>query len=287
MTCLSDMDERPVLFLDSGIGGVPYAHFFRSLNPNEKLVYVADRENFPYGPRPRDNVIELAISLVKKLVILYDPKVLVVACNAISVSALGALREEFSGLRVVGTVPAIKPAAEKSTKRRIGVIGTRRAVEDPYIAELLAQYGPDCSIVGEAAPELVEFVEHHWLSSGREERLLAVRPWIEKFLARGADTLVLACTHFLLLKEEFLDAAGDNLAVFDSVEGVTRRVEFILDEGGGKLRSPLSGDAGTPLMIATGNAPLEEHWEQLCRHFGFNLGLYQGFGQGPCRETCR
>ena len=264
------MDERPILFLDSGIGGIPYAHFFRSLNRYEKLIYAADRENFPYGPRPKENVVELAVSLTKKLITLYDPKILIVACNAISVSALGALREEFSGLPVVGTVPAIKPAIEKSLKRRIGVIGTQRAVEDPYVAELVARYGPDCSIVGEAAPELVDFVERRWFAADETERLQAVKPWVEKIVKKGADTLVLACTHFLLLKEEFLNAAGDDLAIFDSVEGVTRRVESLLDEGAGRLRSPSTEDAGAPLMVVTGEAPLEGHWELLCRRFGFN-----------------
>jgi glutamate racemase len=257
--------------LDSGIGGIPYADFFRSRNKSEKLVYAADRENFPYGPRPKENVIDLALSLAGKLAAFYSPKILVVACNAISVSALQALREGLSGLPVVGTVPALKPAIEKSLKRRIGVIGTQRAVEEPYIAELAARFGPDCAVVGEAAPELVEFVERRWLDAGRPERLKAVEPWVKKIADKGADTLVLACTHFLLLKEEFLNAAGGSLTVFDSVEGVVKRVEAILDESGGELRSALTEDAGPPLMVVTGKRPLEDHWEKLCLRFGFAL----------------
>ena len=266
------MNDRPILFLDSGIGGIPYADFFRSRNKSEKLVYIADRENFPYGPRSKENVIELALSLVKKLAAIYDPKILVVACNAISVSALQALREGLTGLPVVGTVPALKPAIEKSRKRRVGVIGTQRAVEDKYIAELVAQFGPDCAIVRQAAPELVEFVERRWLEAGKAERLKAVEPWKKKIVGNGADTLVLACTHFLLLKEEFLSVAGDSLMVFDSVEGVIKRVEALLDEAGGELRSGVKEEAGPPLMVVTGKRPLEEdHWEKLCRRFGFAL----------------
>jgi len=265
------MNDKPIIFLDSGVGGIPYADFFRSRNKCEKLVYAGDRENFPYGPRSKENVIELALSLAEKLVAFYDPKILVVACNAISVSALQALREGFPSLPVVGTVPALKPAIEKSRKRRIGVIGTQRAVEDPYIAELAAQLGPDCAIVGQAAPELVDFVERRWLAAGRAERLKAVEPWVKKITDKGADTLVLACTHFLLLKEEFLHAAKDSLMVFDSVEGVIKRVEALLDEEGGELRSGAAKDAGPPLMVVTGKRPLEDHWEKLCRHFGFAL----------------
>ena len=263
------MDERPVVFLDSGVGGIPYAVFFHSRNRRERLIYVADRENFPYGPKSRETVIELALSLIKKLVDFCGPKIVTVACNSISVSALETLRKEFPGLPFVGTVPAIKPAVRKSQKRRIGVLGTRRAVEDPYIAELAAQFGPDCEIAGEAAPELVEFVERRWISSDRDERLLAVKPWMEKFREKGVDAIVLACTHFLLLKEEFLTSAGNDIQVFDSVEGVTRRIETILDEEG--LRSGLSEETPVPGVIVTGGAPLEFHWEKLCQRFGFGL----------------
>jgi len=266
------MNDRPIIFLDSGIGGIPYADFFRSRNSREKIVYLADRENFPYGPRSKENIIELALSLVKKLSALYDPKILVVACNSISVSALQALREGLSGLPVVGTVPAIKPAIEKSLKRRIGVLGTQRAVEDTYIAELAAQFGPDCAIVRQAAPELVEFVERRWLTADRAERLKAVEPWVKKIIDMGADTLVLACTHFLLLKEEFLSVAGDSLMVFDSVEGIAKRVEALLDENGGELRSGAVEEPAFPLMLVTGERPLEDHWEKLCSRFGFALG---------------
>ena len=265
------MNDRPIIFLDSGIGGIPYADFFRSRNKSERLVYAGDRENFPYGPRSKENVIELSLSLVKKLAALYDPKILVVACNTISVSALQALREGFPGLSVVGTVPAIKPAVEKSIKRRVGVIGTQRAVEDPYIAKLAAQFGPDCTILGEAAPELVKFVERRWLAADKAERLKAVEPWVKKIIDKGADTVVLACTHFLLLKEEFCVAAGNRLMVFDSVEGVSRRVETLLDENGGELRSNSTEDTVPPLMVVTGKRPLEDHWEKLCLRFGFTL----------------
>ena len=269
------MDERPVAFLDSGIGGIPYAHFFHTRNKSEKIVYAADRANFPYGPRSKENVIELALSLVKRLVLKYDPRLLAIACNAISVSALKAIRDEFQGLPVVGTVPAIKPAVEHSRKRCIAVIGTQRAIEDPYIAELAAEYGPDCVILGESAPDLVEFVEHRWIDASPEERFLAAKLWVDKFREKGADSLVLACTHFLLLKEEFLGAAQNNFGIFDSLEGVTARVESILYEGKKEpgRRGSAEFPAVNPLMIISGDGPAESHWEQLCRHFGFNLEI--------------
>ena len=266
---LNKMDKRPILFIDSGFGGIPYAHFFRSRNKTEKLIYAADRANFPYGPRSKEEVIKIVLSFAQELIDHYDPKIIVVACNTASVSALLALRETFPTVPVVGTVPAIKSAVLASRKRRIGVLGTQRTIEDPYIAELAFQYGPDCEIFGEAAAELVDFVERRWFEAGSEERLLAVKPWIEKLRRKGADTLVLACTHFLLLADEFRIAAGNDLLVFDSVEGVCKRVESILDSEG--LHADLQNDAGAPVLIVTGDEPLETRWEKLAGVFGFTM----------------
>jgi glutamate racemase len=263
------MDNRPVLFIDSGLGGIPYAHFFYSRNRGEKLVYVADRANFPYGPKPKETLVELILSLVTKLISRHTPKILVVACNTASVSALPALRKAFPELPIVGTVPAVKPAVLYSRKRRIGVLGTQRTVEDPYITNLAVQFGPDCSVLKEAAAELIDFVEHRWLEADNEERLLAVKPWVEKFRANDVDALVLACTHFLLLQEEFRSAAGNDILVFDSVDGVTRRIEYFLDNKG--LRSGLESDAAAPLLCVTGEQPLEDHWERHAEYFGFTL----------------
>ena len=273
------MDKRPVLFLDSGIGSLPYSVFFYSRNPGERLICAADRANFPYGTKSRETLIELVLSFTEKLITRYDPKVLAVACNTATVSSLLALREKYPHLPIVGTVPAVKPAVLASKKRCIGVLGTRRTIEDPYIAELASQFGPDCKIVGEAAPELVEFVEHRWVEADKEERLEAVKPWVNRILAKGADVLVLACTHFLLLKEEFLMAGGNELGVYDSVEGISRRVESLLNsEAMPHKAKPLKtgklefNKNKQPILLAvSGNADLEAHWEKLAAHFNIAL----------------
>jgi len=263
------MNNNPVLFIDSGFGGIPYAHFFRSRNRNEKLIYAADRAKFPYGPRPREKVIEIVLSFAGDLIDKYHPKIMAVACNTASVSALASLREAFPDLPVVGTVPAVKSAVTASRKRCVGVLGTQRTIDDPYIDELAAQYGPDCTVLGMPAPELVDFVERRWFEADQEERLQAVRPWVKMAGEKGADALVLACTHFLLLAEEFRSAAGNDLLIFDSVEGVCRRVESILESEG--LRSDMKEDAGAPLLVVSGDGPLEERWVQLSGSFGFAL----------------
>jgi glutamate racemase len=154
----------------------------------------------------------------------------------------------------------------------VGVLGTERTIEDPYIAELAARYGSGCEIMGIAAPALVEFAERRYALAGPAERLEAVKPWVEKFRKAGADGVVLGCTHFLLMVDEFKAAAAGAMRIYDSVEGVIRRVESFLDAGEGKLRAPSEGSGSRPFIAVTGDAPLEPYWMELAGFFGFDLG---------------
>jgi glutamate racemase len=245
---------RPILFLDSGIGGLPYCRHFQRRNPGETVVYAADRANFPYGPRERDELAALLVSLVGRLDACFKPKLAALVCNTATVSALAELRERFPHLPFVGTVPAVKPAVTGSRRRHIGVLGTARTIEDPYIGELAARYDPACKVSGIAAPELVEFVEYRHARSGPEERRRAVEPYIAAFREKGADALVLGCTHFLFLLEEFKGAAAPDIRVYDSVEGVSRRIETLLDKG--NLRAgPVSGTAAFGIVASADSLP--------------------------------
>jgi glutamate racemase len=273
------MDNRPVLFLDSGMGGLPYYRHFHFRNPPEPTVYVADRENFPYGAKGREELTALLLSLAGRLIDRFRPKLAVVACNTASVSALTALRAAFPTLPFVGTVPALKPAVLESRKRRIGVLGTSRTMEDPYIMELAAKYGGDCVIRGIAAGELVEFVEYRWTLAGEAEKRRVVEPYVERFRADGVDGVVLGCTHFVFLSEEFRTAAAPGIRIYDSLEGVSLRAEQLLNEGGLRAAPPLPGGAfpadgesagAENILFLTGReAPGD--WRKRAKDFGLAL----------------
>jgi glutamate racemase len=240
---LQRMDKRPVVFLDSGIGGIPYCRNFVFRNPGEPVLYLADHAHFPYGERSREDLREILREITEDLIAREDPKILVLACNTATVSALSFLRDRFPSLPFVGTVPAVKPAALNSKTRRIGVLGTRRTVDDPYIRELADRYGGGSAIFPLAAPELVEFVEYRYAGAGAEERRQAVRPYLTRFRNLGVDGVVLGCTHFLFLLREFREEAAPDLGVYDSVEGITRRIESLLD-GGARPGGPVAGQTG-------------------------------------------
>jgi glutamate racemase len=261
------MDNRPVLFLDSGVGGLPYLRFFGDRNPRESLVYAADRRNFPYGSRERGELISLLTGLVRELEARFNPKLVAVVCNTASVSALDPLRERFPRFPWVGTVPAVKSAVTASRNRHIAVLGTARTVEDPYIGELIRRYGPDCAVSLLAAPELVEFVEYRHALAGAAERRAAVEPYIRLLREKGVDALVLGCTHFLFLADEFRATAGADMGVYDSLEGVSRRIEALLDE---KALGAREG-RGDRLLFLTGNGEPGAAWGELAARFGLEL----------------
>ncbi|GHV94324.1 glutamate racemase [Spirochaetia bacterium] len=269
------MDTRPVLFLDSGIGGIPYCRHFHRLYPAEPIVYLADRLHFPYGKRDRDELVAILSGLMEKIIRLVNPKIAVIACNTATVSALADLRSRFPGLPFVGTVPAVKPAVLATRTGKVGVLGTERTIEDPYIRELASQYGNGCEIVGIAAPELVEFVERRFLLAGENEKREQARNYLNRFRAAGVDVLALGCTHFLFLLEEFHREAAPGITVFESIEGISRRIESLLgDLDAFAASDAISANDGCRLIV-TGDEPVESSWQRWADDLSFHLSLLE------------
>jgi glutamate racemase len=271
------MDNRPVLFLDSGIGGIPYCRSFLLRNPGEPVIYAADRAFFPYGKREQAELAAIVTDLVKKIRAAREPKIAVVACNTATVSALPVLRETFPGLPFVGTVPAVKPAVTESRSGVVGVLGTERTIRDPYIAGLAAACGNDCRIRGIAAPELVDFIEYRYGRADDHEKREMVLTYVNKFRAAGVDAIVLGCTHFLFLLDEFRREAGPDIRIYDSLEGISRRVEHLLDAGGKKLRAGAGAGAGGNFFLITGEAEPEPSWSHWAEYLGFRLSRLGDF----------
>ena len=260
------MTPEPVAFLDSGVGGLPYLAAARLHLPGRRLVYVADRENFPYGEKDRATIVTAALSLAEKLIDREHPSLVVVACNTMSVVALADLRARFT-VPFVGVVPAVKPAVSLSRRKRVGVLATRRTVEGEYLRSLIVQYAMGCEVVSLSSSALVEFVETGLYKASPREREERVRGEVDRFLSEGIDALVLGCTHFLHLEPEFrslLDAEGIALVV--SREGVARQAARLLEE-----RPEPEGVKDPDTLYVTGPLPLEERYPWFARQFGLQL----------------
>ncbi len=215
----------PILFFDSGVGGLSVLAKARALLPKAPIVYAADSAGFPYGKRSEEDLAQRVPALLTRLAERFEPRLIVIACNTASTIALDHARAALD-LPVVGTVPAIKPAAELSRSRIIGVLGTQATVRQPYVDDLAARFAADCTIIRHGSPELVDLAEAKL--AGAQVNLDHVRavvaPMVEQ--APEMDVMVLACTHFPLLAEE-IAAAYPAIAQVDGAAGIGRRIAFL------------------------------------------------------------
>lgn len=237
------MDSRPVAFYDSGVGGLPYLSWVRERLPDERFIYVADNANFPYGEKRPHQLQEIATSVVATMISRFDPKLIVVACNTASVVALGTLRSAFS-VPFVGVVPAVKPAAERSRARRIALLATTRTVGDAYSERLIQEFASDCTVVRIAGQALVAFIENEYLDAAPDQVKEAMEPAVASLGPERVDSLILGCTHFTFLDEEFKNQLG-GVEIIDSREGVGNQVFRLLDELDLKA-APRNGSSEAP-----------------------------------------
>ena len=143
---------KPIAFLDSGVGGLPYLEMAREHLPKENFIYLADRKNFPYGTKSAEEVFAAVAVLTDRILAAEKPKVFVLACNTMSVVALTRLRKLYPRLPFVGVVPAVKPAAERTKVKRIGVLATNRTLQDAYLDDLIRRFASSCEVVRVAGP---------------------------------------------------------------------------------------------------------------------------------------
>lgn len=221
-------DTGPILFFDSGVGGLSIAAPARHALPGAPFVYAADTAGFPYGTRGEAEIAGRVPALLGRLVERYRPSIVVIACNTASTIALPAVRAALD-LPVVGTVPAIRPAALASVTRVIGVLGTPATVRQAYVDDLVARFAADCTVVRFGSARLVQLAE----AKLRGETDLgdavrdAVAPLIVDPDAARMDTVVLACTHFPLLADELQAAIPQPVMFTDGGAGIARRIAHL------------------------------------------------------------
>jgi len=220
---------RPVLVFDSGIGGLSVLRPIRALLPNAPIVYVADSAGYPYGTKRAGEIEARVPALLGRLSERFDPELIVIACNTASTIALDGVRAALD-VPIVGTVPAIKPAAERSKSRVIGVLRTPASVRPPYVDRLTSEVAADCTVIRHGSAELVDLAEAKL--RGETADWEAFARILEGLLSQpdGArlDTVVLACTHFPLVEQELADASPRPLAFVDGKEGIARRTAWLL-----------------------------------------------------------
>ena len=193
------MNDAPIGIFDSGVGGLTVARAIIDQLPNESIVYLGDTANSPYGPKSIQEVRDLAITVMDRLVD-EGVKLLVIACNSASAAVLRDARERYTVARGIPVVEVIQPAVRRAVastrNNRVGVIGTSATVTSKAYDDAFAA-AVELQITSVACPEFVDYVERG-VTSG-PELLKVAEQYLGQIRDSGVDTLVLGCTHYPLL----------------------------------------------------------------------------------------
>ena len=250
-----------ILAADSGLGGLTIAAEIRKALPQARLAYLCDNAFFPYGTRPDAELLAHFLDVMNRAIRRVQPDLIVTACNTISTICLPQLRAATT-IPVVGVVPAVKPAAQQSKRKVIGLLATPATVNRPYIDDLIQRYAADCTVLRIGSAELVEMAEARLLGEAtdgaRLGRILA--PFFDRPLETQPDVVVLACTHFPLLRTELQEAGPMDAAWIDSGTAVARRVVDVL---------PPPRGAGIASDLALTSAPHTPALRHALAQFGF------------------
>ena len=219
--------DEPVGVFDSGVGGLSVLKEIRKELPAEDLLYVADSASAPYGERS-NAFIEQRAAAIAQFLVTRHAKAIVVACNTATGVAVDMLRARFP-LPIIGMEPAVKPAASATKSGVVGVLATAPTLTSSRFSRLLSQHGADVEIVLQPSPRLVDEVERGDLSGGATRAL--VEEYVRPLLDRGADTIVLGCTHFPFLTALIREVAGPEVLLIDPAVAVARELRRRLEAG--------------------------------------------------------
>ena len=218
----------PLLVFDSGVGGLSVLDDIRVLLPDAPVIYAADLAGLPYGNKSEAQIAARVSGLLGRMTERFAPRLVCIACNTASTIALASVREVLE-VPIVGTVPAIKPAALKTRSGVIGLLGTEATIRQGYVDRLEAEFAADKVLLRHAAPELVCAAEAKLRGQPVDPAIFARAAKALRDMPGGGeiDTVVLACTHFSLVTEELGLAFGPGVDFVDGSAGIARRIAYL------------------------------------------------------------
>ncbi len=224
--------SQPIALYDSGVGGLSVLRAAQAALPHEHLLYFGDQANVPYGSRSLEELRAIAEASARFL-LSQGAKLIVIACNTASAAALKHLRAVFPDLPFVGMEPAVKPAAEQSHTRKVGVLATPSTFHGELYASVVERFAKDVEIFQSTCPGLVKQIEKARLNTPKTRRILeeAVLPMLDA----GADTLVMGCTHYPFVIPLIEKIAAGRARVIDPAPAVARQTARF---GGAQLAKP-------------------------------------------------
>lgn len=229
----------PLLLFDSGVGGLSVLAEVRKALPQAPVIYAADNAGLPYGEKTEAEIAARVAGLLGRMTERFRPRLVCIACNTASTIALAMVRDVLE-VPIVGTVPAIKPAAALTRSGTIGLLGTAATIRQGYVDRLEAEFARGKTLLRFAAPELVHAAEARLRGEPIDAAVFrrAAAGLRDQPGGSRIDTVVLACTHFPLVAKELGDAFGPDVAFIDGAAGIARRIAHLTQGQGFERAGP-------------------------------------------------
>jgi glutamate racemase len=246
---MPDIKESPIGVFDSGVGGLSVLMDLERLMPNENFVFLADQLYVPYGEKSKDELVKLTARITNFFKRKHNIKMMVVACNTATCGAIDELRMRFPSLPIVGTVPAVKTAGEKSQTGTVAVISTPSTSQSKALRQLIKTHCQDLNVLNIGCANLEDTVEHGDVYSGAVSKLLI------KYLAQvrnsKADHLVLGCTHYVFLKKTLNKFLGPRVKLVDGNLAIASHTKSLLSN---HFLENTENKRGKTIYFTTGNS---------------------------------
>ncbi|KQM19302.1 glutamate racemase [Novosphingobium sp. Leaf2] len=219
----------PILLFDSGVGGLTVLEEVRKALPDAPIIYTADAAGLPYGTKTEAQIAARVAGLLGRMAERFHPRLICIACNTASTIALGMVRDVLE-VPVVGTVPAIKPAAAMTRSGVIGLLGTPATIRQAYVDRLEQEFAADKRLLRHGAPSLVDAAEAKLRGEPVDQNAIAQAVDALRSQPDGGaiDTVVLACTHFPLVQDELARAFGPDVRFVHGAQGIARQVSRLV-----------------------------------------------------------
>ena len=258
------MNSKPIGVFDSGIGGLTVVRALARRLPHENVVYFGDTARVPYGPKSPQVVREYSAQDADFL-LSKDVKMVVIACNTVSSVALDVV-QKHAKLPVVGVIlPGAMAAVSATTKKRVGVIGTRATINSNAYTHAVRQLDGEVQIFARECPLFVPLAEEGWIDHKVTDAV--AKEYLFPFRHEKIDTLILGCTHYPILRNAIASAMDEHVKLIDSGEAAAGEVERVLDQHG--LRNPSNDRANLQFYVSDIPAKFAEVGE---RFLGQKMG---------------
>jgi glutamate racemase len=227
---MSISKERAIGIFDSGIGGLTVANAISKLLPNEQIIYFGDTAHLPYGDKSKELISSYATKITDFLLHEKNCKAVVIACNTASAAAYETLRDKFKGVVPVINVidPMIEAVINDDSIQHVGVIATKTTINAGVYHEKFLRRKPTLTYSELATPLLASMIEEGFYNNNISHALLD--QYLSNKKLSGIEALVLACTHYPLIKDEINSFYNGKVKVFDSAQVVAKKLKTILEK---------------------------------------------------------